>query len=176
MTQKNRARIRERERSVRRYLLTSSYGGAASLRIAEEGTPMSLDAMAEQRASESPRRGHRRASTGRTTERGRTIATATSSRKHDTFLCAGIEEYEQSPNWVLGPLGSSGCGLQCPDPIRKIVPNKGNKAHERRLRESPDFRRLYNRKCEFHILDNFDPHETHLISYAMSAYLIFMKL
>jgi len=105
MTQKNRARIRERERSVRRYLLTSSYGGAASLRIVEEGTPTSLD--------------------GETTERGRTIATATSSRKHDTFLCVGIEEYEQSPNWVLGPLGSSGCGLRCPDPIRKIVP----KAH-----------------------------------------------
>jgi hypothetical protein len=125
MTQKNRARIRERERSVRRYLLTSSYGRAASLRIAEEGTPTSLDAMAEQRASESPRRGRRRASTGRTTERGRTIATATSSRKHDTFLCAGIEEYEQSSNWVLDPLGSSGRGLQCPDPIRKIVP----KAH-----------------------------------------------
>jgi len=123
MTQKNRARIRERERSVRRYLLTSSYGGAASLRIAEEETPTSLDAMAEQRASDEE--GTPTSLDGETTERGRTIATATSSRKHDTFLCAGIEEYEQSPNWVLGPLGSSGCGLRCPDPIRKIVP----KAH-----------------------------------------------
>ena len=130
MTQKNRARIRERERSVRRYLLTSSYGGAASLRIAEEGTPTSLDG---EDHGEGQNNRHR---------------DELQKARYLSCLCAGIEEYEQCPNWVLGPLGSSGCGLQCSDPIRKIVPNKGNRAHERRLRESPDFRRLYNRKYE----------------------------
>jgi hypothetical protein len=68
--QQTQSSMQGRARGVRRYLLTSRYGG-------------------DKRASESPRRGRRRASTGRSTERGRTIATATSSRKHDTFpVCA----------------------------------------------------------------------------------------
>ena len=89
MTQKKHSSNQGRERGVRKYLLTSSYGGAASLRIAEEGTPMSLDG---EDHGEGQNNRHR---------------DELQKARYLSCLCAGIEEYEQCPNWVFGPLGSS---------------------------------------------------------------------